>query len=94
MIIIGFVCFFFIRVLALSALSPDLRYYFLKIHNDYRSNLALGNVQNKNGTNLPKASNIYTLRYSLRVESIARGSAEKCIMGSVLGLKVVFTYRL
>lgn len=45
----------------MTALNQALRDYFLKMHNDHRSQLALGKIKNKNGTLLPSASNMYEL---------------------------------
>ncbi|KAI6221064.1 Venom allergen-like protein-1 [Aphelenchoides besseyi] len=75
-----FVLCFFVLISVSNCLNDSLRSFFLTKHNEYRSQLALGNLANKNGTKLPSASNIYELSYSLDVEKIAQDHADKCIL--------------
>jgi len=47
-------------------------------HNTLRSIVAKGNAANKNGTNLPQATNMYQMTYSMSLESDAQAWANNC----------------
>lgn len=78
----------FVALVAVSALvqidaqgvtmTDSLRQLVLNAHNTLRSTVALGQAPNKNGTNLPKAADMYRLIYSKLVESYAQANANNC----------------
>ncbi|KAI6232614.1 Venom allergen-like protein vap-2 [Aphelenchoides fujianensis] len=61
-----------------AALSDAQRKTVLEIHNQLRSDVALGKAINKNGTNLPTGSNIFRVTYAKWVEKLAADKANSC----------------
>ncbi|GMT35624.1 hypothetical protein PFISCL1PPCAC_26921, partial [Pristionchus fissidentatus] len=58
-------------------MSNTLRHVFLNAHNDMRQSIAEGTEVSKNGM-LPRATNMYKLKWSCDLESQARAWASKC----------------
>jgi hypothetical protein len=50
----------------------------INLHNKLRSQVALGNGVNKNGTTLPKATNMYELTWNNTIEAVAQSWADQC----------------
>uniref|UniRef100_A0A914HA59 SCP domain-containing protein n=1 Tax=Globodera rostochiensis TaxID=31243 RepID=A0A914HA59_GLORO len=53
----------------------------VQCHNNYRSQLALGNVENKTGgEKMPKASNMYKLTWDENLANLSQEWANKCLL--------------
>jgi hypothetical protein len=59
-------------------MTDAIRQVGLNAHNTLRSKVALGQAVNKNGTNLPSATNMYKMTWSVLVEGYAQQLADSC----------------
>ncbi|KAI6170604.1 Ancylostoma secreted protein 2 [Aphelenchoides bicaudatus] len=64
--------------LSKAEMNNELRTLALNLHNQIRSTVALGNAPNNDGSNLPKAANMYKLTYSKLIERYAQDLADSC----------------
>ncbi|KAI1727085.1 cysteine-rich secretory protein family domain-containing protein [Ditylenchus destructor] len=67
-----------IAIVPVIALSSSERQIAVDTHNQYRSQLAKGQVQNRGAELLPSGSNIYKLSYSNTLEQAAQAWADNC----------------
>ncbi|KAI6198678.1 hypothetical protein M3Y96_00544900 [Aphelenchoides besseyi] len=61
-----------------AAMTDSLRSSVVSLHNHFRSVVALGQAENKNGTKLPTATNMNQVVYSLTLESRAKQIVDSC----------------
>jgi hypothetical protein len=61
-----------------QSMTDTIRMVGLNTHNELRSTVAKGNAVNKDGSNLPKATNMYKMSWSRMVESYALDHVQTC----------------